>query len=162
MDKKSLAALLRILGARDADLFTSYGSDRSALSRFLFLRQAWRSVVSESDTEWIDQNIAEASCNPNEPYSGVGLAIASLRNRGATDSEITDLVRGMQARLLFALCYLLEDCGELEEEVPSGGWGWKLFETDDDGNALEEMYGLYELVLHTDPTGREMRPRGAG
>ena len=46
-------------------------------------------------------------------FAGVGLALKKLRARGAADDEIIDLVRGMQAELLFSLCYLLEDPGDL-------------------------------------------------
>ena len=120
--------------------------------------QAWRSVVTEGDPKWIDQAIARAARHPNEPYAGVGVSLASLRKRGATDAEITDLVRGMQAELLFQLCHLLDDPGDVDADVADVTWA--LVQTDEDGNVLNTVGGLHESVLEQDPTGREMRPRG--
>jgi hypothetical protein len=37
---------------------------------------------------------------------------------------------------------------------------WELFEVDSTGKPLHPVDGLHESVLDTDPTGREMRPRG--
>jgi hypothetical protein len=88
----------------------------------------------------------------------VGHALRKLRARGATDEELTDLVRGMQAELLFQFCYLLEDPGDVEPDVADVSWS--LVQTDNEGNVLGSITGLHESVLETDPTGREMRPRG--
>ncbi|GMU39129.1 MAG: hypothetical protein AMXMBFR58_38860 [Phycisphaerae bacterium] len=159
MTEDELAALFRKLGAPEPE-----GWARSQLSegipqlaRFLFLRQAWRNVVKEGDPSWIDRYIERAQAHPGEPYAGVGHALKKLRGRGATDNEIIDLVRGMQAELLFSFCYLLEDPGDLEPEVAD--IGWVLAQVDDDENVLGTIGGLHESVLETDPTGREMRPR---
>jgi hypothetical protein len=162
MDQKTLAALFRKLGARDPEAWAKSQVEEGIpqLARFLFLRQAWRSVVAEDDPKWIDQAIARATSHPKEPYAGVGISLASLRKRGATDAEITDLVRGMQAEFLFQLCYLLDDRGDVEPDVANVAWA--LVQTDEDGNVLNTVAGLHESVLETDPTGREMRPRGAG
>lgn len=162
MDEKTLAAIFRKLGARDPEGWAKSQVEEGVpqLARFLFLRQAWRSVVAEDDPKWIDQAIARAASHPKEPYAGVGISLASLRKRGATDAEITDLVRGMQAELLFHFCYLLDDPGDVEPDVANVAWA--LVQTDEDGNVLNTVGGLHESVLETDPTGREMRPRGAG
>ncbi len=63
-----------------------------------------------------------------------------------------------QAELLFGLCYLLGDPGALEPEIAELGWTLQLL--DEDENMLGAIDGLHESVLQTDPTGREMRPRG--
>ena len=65
----------------------------------------------------------------------------------------------MQAQLLFGLCYLIDDPGELEEEIE--GLSWALVELDTEGAVLHQIGGLHESVLETDPTGREMRPKGS-
>ena len=115
MIQKELAALFRRLGARDPEGWarSQLQEEIPQLARFLFLRQAWRTIIGEEDATWIDANIARAEREPNEPFAGVGLALKKLRARGAADDEIIDLVRGMQAELLFSLCYLLEDPGDL-------------------------------------------------
>jgi hypothetical protein len=161
MNRKELAALFRRLRAPDPDNWARSQIDEGIpqLARYVFLRQAWRNVVSEDDPTWITKAIDAALARPNEPYAGVGHALAKLRKRGATDQELTDLVRGMQAELLFSFCYLLEDPGELEPDVSHIAWA--LAQVDDAGNVLGGIAGLHESVLETDPTGREMRPRSS-
>lgn len=156
---KSLADLFRKLGAQDPESWARSEIEEGIpqLLRFLFLRQAWRNVISDDDASWIDRAIARAQVRPDEPYAGVGHALKSLRARGATDREIIDLVRGMQAELLFRFCYLLSDPGDLEPEVAEVGWA--LVELSENGEA-RTIDGLHESVLETDPTGREMRPAG--
>ncbi|HXU81646.1 MAG TPA: hypothetical protein VN914_09635, partial [Polyangia bacterium] len=78
---------------------------------------AWRQIVSEGDSSWIESAIQRAQTHPDEPYAGVGHALKKRRARGATDEELTDLVRGKQAELPFMFCYLLEDPGDVETEV---------------------------------------------
>jgi len=161
MDQAKLAALFKKLGASDPEGWARSQIEEGIpqLARYLFLRQAWRQIVSEGDSTWIDISIDRAQGRPDEPYAGVGHALRKLRARGATNEEITDVVRGMQAELLFSLCYLLSDPGELEAEVE--GMGWALVQLDDAGGMVGAIEGLHESVLETDPTGREMRPRQA-
>jgi hypothetical protein len=108
----------------------------------------------------IDARIDRAKNHPNEPGAGSGHALARLHAKGATDEELTDLVREMQAELLFTFCYLLEDPGDVEESVSDIAWA--LVQADDEENVLGKIGALHESVLETDPTGREMRPRSAG
>ena len=161
-DIESLTALFRRLGARNPDGWAKSQIQEGIpqLARFLFLREAWTRIVDESDSSWITAAINRAAAAPNAPYSGMGRALKALLSRGASESELTDVVRGMQAALLFDLCYMLED-PDLQGEVKDTCWG--LFVVDDDGAPLEPLNGLHESVLETDPTGREMRPKeGAG
>ena len=159
MDQKDLAATFRRLGARDPEDWARSQVEEGIpqLARYLFLRQAWRHIVKEGDPSWIEASIERAKTHPHEPYAGVGHALTKLRSRGATDDEITDLVRGMQAELLFSFCYLLEDPGDLEPEVEDVAW--VLAQVDGEGNVLGTIGGLHESVLETDPTGREVRPK---
>jgi len=159
MEQKELAELFGKLGAPDPEVWARSQLEEGIpqLARFLFLRQAWRQIVNEGDSSWIDSSIERAEKNPIKPYAGVGLALKKLRARGATDEEIVDVVRGMQAQLLFSFCYLLWDPGELEPEVAD--MNWALAQVNDDGEVLGGIGSLHESVLRTDPTGREMRPR---
>jgi hypothetical protein len=43
------------------------------------------------------------------------------------------------------------------EDVPITDW--KLHHVDDNGNSIDTIQGLHEVLLSLDPTGREMRPR---
>jgi hypothetical protein len=126
------------------------------LARFLFLRQAWRQIVPENDSSWISAEIESAQNEPDAPFAGAGHALAKLRGLGASDSDLTDLVRGMQAQLLSGFAYLLDDPA-LEEEPFAEGVSWALCQLTDEGALM--MDGLHESVLELDPTGREMRPR---
>lgn len=161
MNQKELAATFRKLGARDPEDWARSQVEEGIpqLARFLFLRQAWRQIVQEDDSSWIDASIDRARSHPEEPYAGVGHALGKLRARGATKEGLTDVVRGMQAQLLFSICYLLEDPGDVEPEA--GDVGWVLAQVDQEGTVLDTIGGLHESVLETDPTGREMRPRVA-
>ena len=159
MTHDELTALFRKLGANDPEGWASSQIEEGIpqLARFLFLRQAWRMIVDENDASWIGRLIERAETHADEPYAGSGHALKKLRARGATDDEITDLVRGMQAELLFGFCYLLEDPGDVEPEVADVAWS--IVQVDTEGNVLGMIPGLHESVLETDPTGREMRPR---
>jgi hypothetical protein len=158
---EKLTTVFRKLGAKDPERWARSQVEEGIpqLARFVFLKQAWKSVVSEDDSSWIDGQIMQAASKPDEPYAGVGQALLSLRALGASDEELTDLVRGMQAELLFQICSLLGDPGDLEPAVKD--LGWVLVQIDEEGNPVDAIGGLHESVLELDPTGREMRPRPA-
>lgn len=155
MTEAELTKLFARLGAPDpagwAHSQTNEGIPQ--LGRYLFLRQAWRKVVSNSDHGWID---AHLKMRGDKPGGEIGPALQRLVDLGASPADLTSVVRVMQWSLLFRLCYLLSDPGDLEPEVEDYSWG--LFEIDDDGRPGAHIGGLHESVLATDPTGREMRP----
>ena len=156
---EELTELFRKLGASEPEEWAASQIDEgiNQLGRFLFLRQAWRNVVSENDTSWMQSEIDRSLKNPDGPCSGIGPALQSMLSRGVNPQDITDVVRGMQYALLFSLCYLLDDPGELETDVENVSWG--LMQVDENGEPIASITGLHESVLETDPTGREMRPR---
>ena len=162
MDIETLTALFRKLGARNPEGWagSQIREGIPQLTRFLILRKLWSYVVDETDTAWIDRWIASSEAGSQEPFAGVGHALRSLRARGATNEELTDLVRGMQAEMLSSFCYVLDDPYLEEPEVAHISWA--LVQTDEDGTVLATIQALHESVLDTDPTGREMRPRSAG
>lgn len=164
-DALSLAALTQLfaeLGAPDPEGWarSQLGEGLPQLARFLFLREAWRAVLAEGDTAWIDPTIAASRAQPDAPFAGVGAALARLRDAGARDEDIAEVVRGMQAAALFAFCRLVDDPGLPEPELSDVSWA--LVQVSPGGEVLAQIAGLHESVLETDPTGREMRPRGAG
>ena len=71
-----------------------------------------------------------------------------------SERDLTSIVRVMQWKLLSDLCYLLDDPGEVEEEVKD--IAWQLFQIDADGTPIAAISGLYESVLEVEPSGREM------
>lgn len=158
-EQMKLTALFKRLGAPEPEEWASSQLNEGIpqLHRFLFLRQAWRHVVNEDDASWIDAWVEDANRRPDDPYAGVGHALKRLRETGAADADILDIVRGVQAEFLFTICYLLGDPNIEEPEAQHINWG--LFSTDDEGAPIESIDSLHEDVLGTDPTGREMRPR---
>src|SRR5918997_484681 len=116
---EELTNLFRKLGAKEPEEWASSQLQEgiNQLGRFLFLRQAWREVVPEDDHSWIQTQIDDSARNPGAPCSGIGGALKNLLAKGADPQDITDVVRVMQYYILFGLCYLLEDPGELEPEV---------------------------------------------
>lgn len=159
---EELTALFRKLGAPDPESWARSQATEgfSQLHRYLFLRQAWSNIVDDGDITWIDRMIATAERRPQEPYSGVGQALKRLIAGGAAREDVTEVVRGMQAELLFGFCYLLEDPSFEEEGLAH--IGWRLVEANADGEPTDRpIRALHESVLATDPAGREMRPNDA-
>lgn len=154
-----LTELFRKLGAPEPENWASsqLREGINQLGRFLFLRQAWREVVPEDDQSWIQAEINHSDKEPGAPCSGIGSALKNLLAAGADPQDITDVVRVMQYNLLFRLCYLLGDPGELEPEVQHMSWG--LVQLDEQGEVVARIDCLHESLLGMDPTGREMRPR---
>lgn len=161
-DRDSLARRLAASGAPAPDAWARSQAAEGIpqLTRFLFLREAWRAVVDDSDRTWIEARIQEATARPDAPFSGIGTALAGLTAKGATPDELTELVRASQAQLLFAVCRLLDDGGV--PESAESDVGWTLRASDEAGRIGQPVSGLHESVLETDPTGREGRPRRTG
>jgi hypothetical protein len=155
----ALSALFEKLGASDPAAWAASQVEEGIpqLHRFLFLREAWRMILSEDDPKWMESHIRESEKRPDAPYAGVGAALKRALSAGVSAADLTEIARGMQAQLLFGLCYMLEDNGLSEPELEGVGWG--LFQTDEEGQPLAPINGLHESVLETDPTGREMRPK---
>jgi len=158
-DIAELAKRFEALGARDPEGWASsqIREGLPQLGRYLFLRQAWAMILPEGNPSWIRAWISSAEREPEAPYAGGGLALKRLKAIGATDEELTDLVRAFQAELLFGFCYLLNDPGIHEPEARDVAW--RLFELGPNDEILRPIDSLHESVLETDPTGREMRPR---
>ena len=154
MDLRELTGLFRKLGAPDPEGWarSQIEENINQLGRFLFLRQAWRLVVPPGDVTWV----AHGKSIDRGPGGEIGPALTRLLSLGANEKDLTAVVRVMQWRLLFGLCYLLSDPGDVEDEVKDLAWG--LFQVDEDGQPVASIDGLYESVLETDPTGRKMTP----
>ncbi len=162
-DVTKLTKLFETFGAQDPEAWASSQVKEAIpqLQRFLFLRQAWRNILDEGDTTWIEYQIQQYERSPNGPYAGVGAALKRCLAKGISPQDLTDIARGIQAQMLFQFCYLLDDPNFRESELRDFAWG--LFEVDSDDNPIPPRIGsLHESVLETDPTGREMRPRGGG
>jgi hypothetical protein len=154
MDEKKLTALFEQLGASDAADWARAQAREGIpqLARFLFLRQAWRNVLRPSDTGWIDEAL---KLEPSGPGGGIVRSLKNAEAAGVTREDLTEIVRVKQWELLFQFCYLLDD--PQIEEADARGISWGLFQIGEDDLPGRQINGLYESVLETDPTGREMR-----
>jgi hypothetical protein len=160
-----LTELFRSAGAREPESWarSEVNDNIAQLSRYLFLRGAWKSIVADGDVEWIEHR-RKPSRQPDAPLAGISPALERLLSKGIDPQDLTEVVRIMQYEAVFGVCYLLDDpypaIEDIEDpptELESIGWG--LFEVDDDGNVGRPVGALHESMLGTDPTGREMRPR---
>jgi hypothetical protein len=130
-------------------------------ARMVFLRGAWQNVIPDGDTSWIDPRIKDAQRGPRDPGAGIGPALERMLAAGVSREDIAEVVRVMQWSVLAGIAYQLSDPEAVSypnEEMPTVEWA--LFEVDEDGEPLHPIDGLHESVLDTDPSGREMRPRG--
>ena len=159
-DIEELTELFRRLGADSPEAWASSQIEEGIeqLHRFLFLRQAWKQVISEADSDWYKREQANSQKSPDGPYAGIGQAVNRCLGKGVDPKDLTDIVRGMQAQLLFNLCYLLEDPMLEEDELE--GVGWCLVKSNHECEPTQtRIPGLHESVLEMEPMGREMRPR---
>ncbi len=153
VDLASLTELLRKLGAPHPESLARSELDEGIprLLRFLFLREAWKRVVPKHDSHWIDGYIAYSERRPKDQNAEVGRSLKRLRESGAKDEDIATVVRGMQARMLIRICYLLDGHDAPEQEVED--IFWSLFQTDQDGTPIRCFGALHESVGATDPAG---------
>jgi hypothetical protein len=157
MKLEALTELFRKLGARNPEGWarSQHNEGIDQLARFVFLRQAWKAVVSPDDVSWIDRTIESVKRRPSEPGAGIGPALEHLLAAGADREDIHEIVRVMQFELLFSLCYLIDDPGDLEPELAD--LSRRLVRTNEQGKTIGTIGSLHESVLETEPTGHEMR-----
>ncbi len=155
MNLQELSELFRKLGARNPESWagSQLRENIPQLARFLFLRQAWRLVIGDNDIEWISEM---RQIDTKKPGGDIGPAITRLLDGSGDETDLTRIVRIMQWKLLFGLCQLLDDPGDIEREVRD--IAWRLFQVDENERPIAIIAGLAESVLETDPTGQEMRP----
>jgi hypothetical protein len=159
---RQLSEHFRAMGAPKPELWakSQLEEGKPQYARFVFLRQAWKMVIEDGHTSWIEKLIQKSDRDPDAPGSGVGPALKRMLAAGASKEDIAEVVRVMQWEFLFGLCYLLSDPGTVEypsKKLPRVNWAF--FEVDENGEPLHPISGLHESVLWTDPTGREMRPK---
>ncbi len=155
MNVRELSALFRKLGARNPESWARSQIEENIpqLARFLFLRQAWKLVIDENDHGWISEM---RLIDSKEPGGDIGPAISRLLAGHGKENDLTRVVRVMQWKILFGLCHLLDDPGDVEKEVEN--IAWRLFQVDENDRPIVIIGGLDESVLEMEPTGQEMRP----
>jgi hypothetical protein len=158
--KEELTSLFQRFGAKDPELWAASQVDEGIpqLARFLFMKAVWEHVPQEGDSSWIDREVAGSKQHPEEPFAGLGAALALCRDKGVPDAALTELARCLQAQMIHTVGYVIDGPAY---SYTVEGMNWSLFQVDKDGKPFgEPVAGLYESVLDFDPTGRELRPRG--
>ena len=156
---RTLAEVFRQAGATDPE---SWANSQLAeripqLAIFSFAKSLWNGVMPEDDDKWIDQEIEWARSRPRDPCAQSGPALEEMLAKGVSRKAIVDLVRVFQYSALYHACSILD--GSRVEDVPITDW--TLHQVDEEGKDVAIIQGLHEVLLGMDPTGREMRPRGA-
>jgi hypothetical protein len=160
-DIVKLTELFRKLGARNPEGWARSQIEEGIpqFQRFLFLRQAWKQVCTDDDLTWIDREVLGAKQAPDAPFADIGRVLALCLEKGISSSDLASFSRALQAQALTSFCYVLEDPNFAENELSEVAW--RLYEIDDDDNPVGDgITMLHESVLETDPTGREVRPKG--
>jgi hypothetical protein len=149
-DIPKLTRLFTELGARNPEQWAKSQAIEGLpqLARFLFLRQAWRLVIRDGDTDWAKQGAGQQAAEG--PGAGLQEALRRLRDTNVDLEDLTMVVRAMQWNLLAGLLYLLDDPGDLEPECRDVAW--RLFQVDDEDNPLAVLGGLHESLLETEPS----------
>lgn len=156
-------AYFRAFGAANPELWARSQVEEGIpqYDRYVFLHTAWRQIIADGDTTWIELSIAAAQRHPRGPGAGIGPALERLLAAGADRMDLAEVVRVMQWEVLAGLMYQLADSGVVEYPSPTlPRVDWALFAVDQEGRPLYPIDSLHESVLNTDPTDREMRPRG--
>src|ERR1700743_1727993 len=99
-----LAALTRLLELAGASNPAAWAKSEvqeniPQLARFMFLRQAWRRIVSEDDTTWIDNHIAASKRNSQSPGASLGPVLERCLAKGCSREDLLEVARTAQWQL---------------------------------------------------------------
>ena len=110
MNQEELTLLFEKLGASEPEDRARSQTEEgiNQLGRYLFLRQAWRSIVDENDHSWIEAELSWSTENRGATGSGIGPALQRLMDRGVNPQDITDVVRVMQYKFTFSPLLLVK------------------------------------------------------
>jgi hypothetical protein len=143
MNLQDLTEAFRTLGAPDPEAWAKSQIEEGIpqLHRYAFLKQAWDAVLQPDNTHWL--------ANLQRSKGLAAEALGRLAEAGCSEGDLTQVVRAMQADLLFSVCHLL-DCPD-PEEAGDSAIGWSLFACDNDGMPGQQICSLQESVFETDP-----------
>lgn len=150
---RELAELFRDLGADDWE-----GRARSEveenvprLAAFLALRKMWRHAMPWIDdpSGWIEV-VAEEADDPNAPFPDAGAAVRRMIEAGVDPDDVLTLARMVAVGTLFSTLHTIDD--GMDQSAPDGSPGWRLVETDSDGEPTGRVVsGLHKEVLFLEP-----------
>jgi hypothetical protein len=103
------------------------------------LKTLWEGINSYMAERWIDFEIRRCETSPNEPFADTGAALERLLAVGASRRDLCLLCRHAAYDSTFQT----------------------LIEADLSGLTSEELGGIHESLLGSDPSGMEGRPGSA-
>ncbi len=128
------------------------------LSPLVLFHEIWQGVLPKGDTAWFEETAEQfrrraelegvaAAFWPQEP--DVEEAIAAIEKSGLNVKHLTTLIRRFQETFVYHVAHKLSDSHTDDERFSDVNWA--VFETDEDGNALEQMNVLHELAGLVNP-----------
>ena len=151
MNQDQLTEVFRSLGARDPESWARSQIEEGIpqLARFVFLREAWRHILSSGISTI--PNSEEDAVNKNR--TGFFDLVRRMVGVGVSQGDLVDFMRIIQRNTLFDICYLIG--GIDSDEGASHGVDWALFQVDANGRPIVRIDGLHESVLETAPSDIE-------
>ena len=162
--KETLLRILREARIDQADHWLGeeerYGTP--ILEKALFMREAWRPIIREGTTEWIDQTITslESRIGRKDLYALRFLPeqpdlLAALQHIKGSDVElsaITHIVRQSQLSLLSWIISILDGGHCFEDGLSSN---WSLCANDEDGEPSKSFGDMKDYIWEFDPDRRD-------
>ena len=104
------------------------------------LAYLWRAIINgHLDPAGLDRVVASCKRRPNDPFADVGPAIERALAAGVSPTDLCLISRGAAYEAVFGTLYALGDPGVDNDDV----------------------FGLYESLLETDPSGMNGLPGSA-
>jgi hypothetical protein len=103
------------------------------------LKTLWMGINTWMGEHWIDNGIQEFKAHPDAPFSDTGAALERLLALGASRRDLSLLCRNAAYLATFGT----------------------LIDVQESRITIEELLGLHECLLGSDPSGMEGRPGSA-
>lgn len=129
----------------------------------IFVRGVWAGTIPDTeDTSWVERLAAQEG--DDGPLGDYGPLVRRMLDLGLTAHEIARFARIVGYEVAFGICYHLADpIASYERFDDEDEIAWDLYRVDPDTDEpLEQMWGMHEILLTSDPTGQEMRPPHTG
>jgi hypothetical protein len=158
-----LVEQFKALGADDPESWARPEIDGNVaqLTRFLFLRTIWSTVVEEwtrDPKRWVEIATKAAVKGGEDPYYGeAGSALSRVLAVGVSMADIGSIARMVAWQTAFSVLYCIDEGSDPSEGASAAGW--VLLETDASGNPTgRPLEGLHDELLDVGRSVREARP----
>lgn len=158
-----LTAVFRRLGADAPEEWASSEVEEGIpqLGHFVFLKQAWQSVIDEKQPNtWFNQVARNGKRDASSIWGQLSRALQALLSAGVTREQLARVIQLLQYQTLNEMCFLLDGGGFSSPINASASEGvapvrWCLLQVDDDANVVGRIDGLHEYSDGEPPNGRQ-------